>query len=109
MADAYALDNDDYSEELEEVHGDIQDTLEADNYEDQLPQPEVSQTLFIPLNWPFDLFSCDHTGRRIDNQFELFKTKLHRLLWYRQTGSTYIRDLCLPIARTTRIKWTSFH
>lgn len=45
--DAYALDNDDYSEELEEVHGDIQDTLEADNYEDQLPQPEVSRTLLI--------------------------------------------------------------
>lgn len=67
LVDAYALDNDDYSEELEEVHGDIQDTLEADNYEDQLPQPEVSRTLLILWNWTFDLFSIDHTGRRIDN------------------------------------------
>lgn len=67
LAEAYVLDNDDYSEELEEVHGDIQDALDAGNYEDQLPQPEVSQMLFILSNWPFHLFSCDHTGRRIDN------------------------------------------
>lgn len=41
MVDTYGLDNDDYAEELEEACADIQDTLEADNYEDQLPQPEV--------------------------------------------------------------------
>lgn len=40
--DSYDLDNDDFNtEELEEAVADIQDTLEADNYEDQLPQ-EVS-------------------------------------------------------------------
>lgn len=41
LVDTYGLDNDDYAEELEEACADIQDTLEADNYEDQLPQPEV--------------------------------------------------------------------
>lgn len=41
--DTYGLENDDFNtEELEEAVADIQDTLEADNYEDQLPQPEVS-------------------------------------------------------------------
>lgn len=40
LVDTYALDADDYSEELGEVPN-MQDTLEADNYEDQLPQPEV--------------------------------------------------------------------
>lgn len=41
--DTYGLDNDDFNtEELEEAVADIQDTLGADNYEDQLPQPEVS-------------------------------------------------------------------
>lgn len=37
---SYGLDNDDYAEELEEAQ--IPDTLEADNYEDQLPQQEVN-------------------------------------------------------------------
>lgn len=46
--DSYGLDNDDFNtEELEEAVADIQDTLEADNYEDQLPQPEVRTILFI--------------------------------------------------------------
>lgn len=40
--DTYGLDNDDFNtEELDDAVADIQDTLEADNYEDQLPQPEV--------------------------------------------------------------------
>lgn len=44
LADSYGLENDDFNaEELEEAV-DIQDTLEADNYEDQLPQPEVLHT-----------------------------------------------------------------
>lgn len=43
LEDTYGLENDDFNiEELEEAVADIQDTLEADNYEDQLPQPEVS-------------------------------------------------------------------
>lgn len=43
LVDTYGLDNDDFNtEELEEAVADIQDTLGADNYEDQLPQPEVS-------------------------------------------------------------------
>lgn len=42
--DSYGLDNDDFNtEELEEAVADIQDTLGADNYEDQLPQPEVKK------------------------------------------------------------------
>lgn len=42
VADSYGLDNDDFdTEELEEAVADIQDTLGADNYEDQLSQPEV--------------------------------------------------------------------
>lgn len=56
LVDSYGLDNDDFNtEELEEAVADIQDTLEADNYEDQLPQPEVSIFTFysfflIPLH-----------------------------------------------------------
>lgn len=43
VVDSYGLDNDDFNtEELEEAVADIQDTLGADNYEDQLPQPEVN-------------------------------------------------------------------
>lgn len=45
--DSYGLDNDDFNtEELEEAVADIQDTLGADNYEDQLPQPEVKKKMF---------------------------------------------------------------
>lgn len=43
IVDSYGLDNDEFNtEELEEAVADIQDTLGADNYEDQLPQPEVN-------------------------------------------------------------------
>lgn len=43
IVDSYGLENDDFNtEELDEAVADIQDTLEADNYEDQLPQPEVN-------------------------------------------------------------------
>lgn len=46
--DSYGLDNDDFNtEELEEAVADIQDTLGADNYEDQLPQPEVSIHIYF--------------------------------------------------------------
>lgn len=46
--DTYGLDNDDFNtEELEEAVADIQDTLGADNYEDQLPQPEVSVRVIL--------------------------------------------------------------
>lgn len=54
--DTYGLDNDDFNtEELEEAVADIQDTLEADNYEDQLPQPEVSIFTCITLIAPFKI------------------------------------------------------
>lgn len=46
LVDTYALDADDYAEEL----GEVQDTLEADNYEDQLPQPEVIYLIFFLFN-----------------------------------------------------------
>lgn len=43
LVDTYGLSNDDFTtEELEEACANIGDTLEADNYEDQLPQPEVN-------------------------------------------------------------------
>lgn len=57
MVDTYGLGNDDFTEELEEAVADIQDTLEADNYEDQLPQPEVNYfTFFFNFNSFFVLF-----------------------------------------------------
>lgn len=50
--DSYGLDNDDFNtEELEEAVADIQDTLGADNYEDQLPQPEVNIHIMLYINY----------------------------------------------------------
>ncbi|XP_031626838.1 rho GTPase-activating protein 68F [Contarinia nasturtii] len=67
--DSYGLDNDDFNtEELEEAVADIQDTLEADNYEDQLPQPEVDE-LTASLNYSklkfIDYFGTDKQGQHI--------------------------------------------
>lgn len=44
LVGSYGLGGDELAEELEDACADIQDltTLEADNYEDQLPQPEVN-------------------------------------------------------------------
>lgn len=42
LVGSYGLGGDEFAaEELEDACADIEDTLEADNYEDQLPQPEV--------------------------------------------------------------------
>lgn len=50
LAGSYSLDGDEFAaEELEDVHADIQETLEADNYEDQLPQPEVNISVISEL------------------------------------------------------------
>lgn len=67
--DSYGLDNDDFNtEELEEAVADIQDTLGADNYEDQLPQPEVDE-LTASLNYSklkfIDYFGTDKQGQHI--------------------------------------------
>lgn len=52
IVDSYGLENDDFNtEELEEAVADIQDTLEADNYEDQLPQPEVNILAIWSFIW----------------------------------------------------------
>lgn len=43
LVGSYGLGGEEFvAEELEDACADIPDTLEADNYEDQLPQPEVS-------------------------------------------------------------------
>ncbi|XP_055321076.1 rho GTPase-activating protein 68F [Sitodiplosis mosellana] len=68
-ADTYDLDNDDFNtEELEEAVADIQDTLGADNYEDQLPQPEADE-LTASLNYSklkfIDYFGTDKQGQHI--------------------------------------------
>lgn len=59
LVDSYGLDNDDFNaEELDEAVADIQDTLEADNYEDQLPQPEVSFSVFGQCEREVSIMAC---------------------------------------------------
>lgn len=72
IVDSYGLDNDDFNtEELEEAVADIQDTLGADNYEDQLPQPEVSVS---PLEFSGKIFLLH--SRTILHLFSHFYNRL---------------------------------
>lgn len=78
MVGSYGLGGDEFAaEELEDACADIQETLQADNYEDQLPQPEVNRIhlvfVFFFLVFGFFEFRARinwclfYAGRRIDS------------------------------------------
>lgn len=77
------------------VEDDINETLEADNYEDQLNPLDVSPVNFHYLNKKIKLHSLIHTGQRTNCYGKLCETKIYRFLWYRQTGTTHFCHLCL--------------